>query len=96
MSEAATPTAPVRKLTRIKIGVVTSDKQDKTRTVSVAYQQRHPKYNKYLKRRQKFHVHDEANKSREGDRVEIAPCRPFSKSKSWRLIRVVEAATSEV
>lgn len=90
MSEA-TP-QPTRRLSRTKLGVVTSDKRNKTRTVAVDYQQRHTKYGKYLHRQAKFHVHDENNTSKAGDRVEIAPCRPLSKTKSWRLVRVVEAA----
>ena len=84
-----------RKQTRLKVGVVTSDKRDKTRTVAVDYQQRHPKYGKYLKRQQKFQVHDEKNQAKAGDRVEIAPCRPLSKTKSYRLVRVVEVAPTE-
>ena len=68
------------------------DARDKTRTVAVDYQQRHPKYGKYLHRSTKFHVHDESNEAKNGDRVEIARCRPMSKTKSWRLVRVVLAA----
>jgi len=75
-----------------KIGVVTSDKRHKTRTVSVDYQARHPKYGKYQRRSTRFHVHDPENVSKAGDRVEIARCRPISKTKSWRLVRVIEAA----
>ena len=81
-----------RPLTSTKVGVVTSDKRDKTRTVVVDFQVRHPKYGKYLKRQSKFQVHDEKNESKINDRVEIANCRPISKTKSWRLVRVVEAA----
>ena len=71
-------------------GVVESDKRDKTRKVVVEYLARHPKYGKYLKQRTVLHVHDENNESRKGDRVEVAPCRPISKTKSWKLVRVVE------
>ena len=92
MSASSTTT---RKLTRTKVGIVTSDTRDKTRTVSVDFQQRHSKYGKYIKRQQKFHVHDEANSSKAGDRVEIARCRPLSKTKNWRLIRVIESAPAE-
>ncbi|GAB4194090.1 MAG: hypothetical protein Kow00105_08260 [Phycisphaeraceae bacterium] len=81
-----------RQLTGTKIGVVVSDKRDKTCTVAVDYQQRHPKYGKYLHRKVKFHVHDPQNQANNGDRVEIASCRPISKTKSWRLVRVVEKA----
>ena len=94
--ETATQSTPkqiaARVLTGTKVGVVISDKRDKSRTVAVDYQQRHPKYGKYLHRSTKFHVHDEGNQSKAGDRVEIAQCRPISKTKSWRLVRVVEAA----
>ncbi|MEE9403862.1 MAG: 30S ribosomal protein S17 [Algisphaera sp.] len=86
---STTPQTP-RPLLGTKLGVVTSDKRDKTRTVQVAYKVRHPKYGKFVKKSQKFQVHDEQNASKEGDRVEIASCRPLSKTKSWRLIKVVE------
>ncbi len=79
-------------LTGTKIGVVTSDRRSKTRTVEVAYLKRHPKYGKYLQRGTRLQVHDETNESQAGDKVEIARCRPMSKTKSWRLVRVVEKA----
>ncbi len=79
-------------LTGNKIGVVTSDKRDKTRTVVIEFQTRHPKYGKYLKRSTKLQVHDETNDSHEGDRVEVTVCRPLSKTKNWRLVRVLERA----
>ena len=85
-----------RKIARVQIGTVVSDKRDKTRTVAVDYQQKHPKYGKYLHRQAKFHVHDANNASKAGDRVEIAPCRPISKTKALRLVRVVEAAPEAV
>ena len=85
-----------RTLTGTKVGLVTSDKRDKTRAVSVDFQVRHAEYGKYLKRSTVFHVHDEKNESRLGDRVEIANCRPISKTKSWRLIRVVEKAAGQL
>ena len=78
-----------------KIGVVTGDKRDKTRTVKVDYQVRHPKYGKFLKRHTSFHVHDPENSSKLGDRVEIVNCRPISKTKQWRLVRVVEAGIEQ-
>ena len=73
-----------------RIGVVESDKCDKTRKVVVNFLSKHPKYGKYVRRRTVLHVHDEGNESRAGDRVEVAPCRPISKTKHWRLVRVVE------
>lgn len=78
-----------------RIGVVESDKADKTRKVVVSYQAKHPKYGKYLRKRTVLHVHDEANVSKMGDRVEVAPCRPVSKTKTWSLLRVVEASPGE-
>ena len=96
----ATPETPGtqtgRAQTGTKIGVVTSDKRDKTRTVAIDFQVRHPKYGKYLKRQTKFQVHDEGNASKLGDRVEIANCRPVRKTKSWRLVRVVEKAVGQL
>ena len=82
-------------LTGTYIGVVTSDKRDKTRTVVVDYLERHPKYGKFVRKQSKFHVHDEKNETKAGDRVEIANCRPLSKTKSWRLVRIVEKAPAE-
>src|SRR5687768_13718087 len=70
-------------------GVVASDKAHKTIKVVAEYQTRHPKYGKYLKRRTVYHAHDENNEAKEGDTVEIAECRPLSKTKHHRLIRVV-------
>lgn len=81
-----------RPLLRTLIGVVASDKGDKTIKVVVNYQTKHEKYGKYLKRRTVLHVHDEKNEAKEGDRVEIAECRPLSKTKHHRLIRIVEKA----
>lgn len=73
-------------------GVVVSDKMDKTRVVRVSRTVRHPFYLKVQTRSSKFHVHDEANQSREGDLIEIASTRPLSKLKRWRLVRIVKAA----
>src|SRR5437868_15503316 len=73
-------------------GVVASDKGDKTIKVVVDYQMRHPKYGKYLKRRTVLHAHDEKNEAKEGDTVEIAECRPLSKTKHHRLLRIVSKA----
>ena len=94
MSMTATqPTEAHRKLRTRQIGVVTSDKVTKTRKVVVEYLARHSKYNKYVKRQTVLHVHDENNESREGDQVEVMVCRPISKSKTWRLVRIVTKGT---
>jgi small subunit ribosomal protein S17 len=75
-----------------RIGIVESSKRDKSCTVTINYRVKHPKYGKYIRKRTRIHVHDEQNQTHEGDRVEIAECRPISKTKSWTLVRVVEAA----
>ena len=85
-----------KKVTGTKVGVVTSDKRDKTRTVAVEFQKVHAKYGKRLRREAKFQVHDETSQSNEGDRVEISQCRTLSKTKSWRLVRVIEKAPEAV
>jgi len=89
MSEAKTQKRPL--LRKIQ-GVVASDKADKTIKVVIEYQQKHPKYGKILRRRTVLHVHDEQNVAKEGDLVEVAECRPMSKTKHHRLLRVVTAA----
>jgi small subunit ribosomal protein S17 len=73
-----------------KTGTVESDKRDKTRTVIVAGKSKHPKYGKYVSRRTTLQVHDDKNESHLGDTVEVAPCRPMSRTKRWKLVRVVE------
>ena len=77
-----------------KVGLVESDKRDKTRKVSISFLVKHPKYGKYVRRRTVLHVHDEKNESHEGDRVEIAECRPISKTKNWVVTRIVEKASA--
>src|SRR5271169_3169238 len=77
-----------RKLRNRVIGMVTSDKVSKTRKVVFEYLARHAKYNKYVKRQTVLHVHDENNESRFGDQVEVMACRPISKTKTWRLVRI--------
>ena len=81
-----------RPLLRKIVGVVASDKGHKTIKVVVEYQMRHAKYGKFLKRRTVLHAHDEKNEAREGDKVEITECRPLSKTKHHRLLRIVERA----
>ncbi len=74
-------------------GVVISNSGNKSVKVAIEFKVRHPKYGKYVRRRTKLGVHDEHNQSTAGDLVEIAECRPRSKTKSWRLVRVVQKAT---
>lgn len=73
-------------------GLVVSDKAQKTRVVVVERTVRHHRYEKIMRKKSRFHVHDEGNESRAGDLVEIAGTRPLSKLKRWRLVRVVKAA----
>jgi small subunit ribosomal protein S17 len=74
---------------RVEVGVVTSDKMNKTRRVEIPRLVKHARYGKYIKRRTICHVHDEQNESHAGDTVEIMETRPLSKTKHWRLVRVV-------
>ena len=73
-------------------GRVVSNKMDKTITVMVERTVKHPIYGKFIKRSTKLHAHDEANVCNEGDLVSVTECRPLSKTKSWRLVRVNESA----
>ncbi len=77
---------------RTLTGVVVSNSGNKSVKVIIDYKVRHPKYGKYIKRRTRLAVHDEHNQSGVGDVIEIAECRPRSKTKSWRLVKVVEKA----
>ena len=89
----ATPETKVARGRRARrVGVVTSSGRNKTIRVTVSYRVRHPKYGKYLRRRTVLHAHDERNECRDGDRVEVVQCRPISKTKHWRLVRVVRRA----
>ncbi|GAB4292383.1 MAG: 30S ribosomal protein S17 [Pseudomonadota bacterium] len=81
------------KVMRTVTGRVTSDKMDKTITVLIERRVKHPIYGKYVKRSTKLHAHDEHNECKEGDVVTIEECRPLSKSKAWRLVKVVEKAS---
>ncbi len=72
-----------------RVGVVSAATRHKTIRVIVEYQVRHPKYGKYIRRQTKLHAHDEKNECRQGDVVEVAQCRPLSKTKCWRLVRVI-------
>jgi small subunit ribosomal protein S17 len=75
---------------KTKTGVVVSNSGAKSIKVAIDLKVRHPKYGKYVKRRTKLGVHDENNQANVGDVVEVAQCRPHSKTKSWRLVRIVE------
>ena len=80
------------KVIRTKTGRVTSNKSDKTVTVLLERQVKHPLYGKYIKRSTKVHAHDEDNACGEGDMVAITECRPLSKTKTWRVVEILERA----
>ena len=96
MSDNETNTAPASteaKGARTLTGRVVSDKMQKTIAVEISRLIKHPTYGKYVRRTTKLLAHDENGESHVGDLVTITPCRPFSRRKSWRLVRVVEKAT---
>lgn len=90
-----TPTVARTALSKI-IGIVASAKTAKTIKVVVQYQTKHPKYGKYLKRSSVYAAHDEKSEAREGDTVEIAECRPFSRTKHHRLTKVITKAPEKI
>ena len=79
-----------RNLRKERIGVVVSNKMDKTIVVAVATKEKHPIYGKFVKKTTKFTDHDEKNECSEGDTVRIMETRPLSKNKNWRLVEIVE------
>jgi small subunit ribosomal protein S17 len=81
-----------RNLRKERIGVVTSDKMQKSIVVSVERKVKHPKYGKFVKKTTKFVAHDENDDCNEGDIVKIMETRPLSKSKNWRLVEIIERA----
>ena len=82
------------KLIRTLTGQVVSDKMDKSAVVMVERRVKHPLYGKFLRRSSKYHIHDENNECKQGDKVTIQECRPISKTKSWKLVEVVERPAS--
>ena len=81
-----------RELRKVRVGKVVSDKMDKTITVAIEDNVRHPKYGKIVKRTVKIHAHDENNVCGIGDKVKIMETRPLSKTKRWRVVEVIEKA----
>jgi len=81
-----------RNLRKELIGLVTSNKMDKTITVAVERKVKHPIYGKFVKKTSKFYAHDEKNESNIGDTVRLMETRPLSKSKRWRLVEIIERA----
>jgi small subunit ribosomal protein S17 len=95
MADNATKTGQ-REARSVMVGVVTSaNKTPKTIRVEVEYLTRHAKYGKYLRRSIRLHAHDEKGEAKTGDRVQVMECRPMSKTKKWRLVKVIEAAPQD-
>jgi small subunit ribosomal protein S17 len=90
MAATETTTSVVRNLRKTRVGIVSSNKMDKTITVKVERKIKHPLYGKFLKKTTSFHAHDENNECSIGDTVKIMESRPMSKTKRWRLVEVVE------
>jgi 30S ribosomal protein S17 len=94
MSESATQSnkagAATRGLRKTRVGEVVSDKMDKTIVVKTITRVPHPKFGKIVKQISKFHVHDEKNEAKVGDRVTIAETRPLSRLKRWRLVEILK------
>ncbi|MBO4651246.1 MAG: 30S ribosomal protein S17 [Clostridiales bacterium] len=81
-----------RNLRKTRVGIVSSDKMDKTIVVSVVEHVKHPLYGKIMKRTYKLKAHDEENKCGIGDKVKVMETRPLSKDKRWRLVEIIEKA----
>ena len=81
-----------RNLRKERVGVVTSNKMDKTITVAVKRKEKHPIYGKFVNKTKKYHAHDEKNECNIGDTVKLMETRPLSKMKRWRLVEIIERA----
>ena len=81
-----------RNLRKTRIGVVLSDRMDKTITVAAKFKEKHPMYGKFVSKTKKYYAHDEKNECNIGDTVSIMETRPLSKNKRWRLVEIVERA----
>ena len=81
-----------RRLRKERVGVVSSNKMDKTITVAVKWKEKHPIYGKFVNKTKKYHAHDERNECNIGDTVRIMETRPLSRTKRWRLVNIIERA----
>ena len=79
-----------RNLRKVRQGVVTSDKMDKTIVVASKFKEKHPIYGKFVNKTKKYHAHDEKNECSIGDTVRLMETRPLSKTKRWRLVEIIE------
>ena len=95
MQEKLTKHKPImetRNLRKERVGVVFSNKMEKSITVAVKWKEKHPIYGKFVSKTKKFHAHDEKNDCNTGDTVRIMETRPLSKTKRWRLVEILERA----
>ncbi len=81
-----------RNLRKERVGVVSSNKMDKTIVVAVKWKEKHPIYGKFVNKTKKYHAHDEKNECNIGDTVRLMETRPLSKTKRWRLVQIIERA----
>lgn len=81
-----------RRLRKERVGVVSSNKMNKTITVAVKWKEKHPIYGKFVNKTKKYHAHDEKNECNIGDTVRIMETRPLSRTKRWRLVNIIERA----
>ncbi len=81
-----------RNIRKERIGLVVSNKMDKSMVVQIEHREKHPMYGKFIKRRSRFFAHDENNECNVGDTVRISETRPLSKNKCWRLVEIIERA----
>ena len=81
-----------RNLRKERVGVVVSNKMEKTIVVAVKWKEKHPMYGKFVQKTKKYHAHDENNEAQKGDTVLIMETRPLSKTKRWRLVNIIEKA----
>jgi len=81
-----------RNLRKERMGVVTSNKMNKSITVAIKWKEKHPIYGKFVNKTKKYHAHDEKNECNIGDTVKIMETRPLSKTKRWRLVQIIERA----
>jgi small subunit ribosomal protein S17 len=92
MSETAIENVAERAARKVRDGVVSSTKMDKTIVVTITDRVRHARYNKFIVRHKRLYAHDETNDARVGDKVRVMETRPLSKNKRWRLVEIVERA----
>ena len=92
MEETTLATTSERKLRKVRVGTVVSDKMQKTVVVQIEHLVKHPTYRRYVRRRKRYKVHDEENQCHIGDVISFMEMRPLSKDKRWRMIEIIERA----